>query len=291
MRVEGEHWLPKSKDLVKDLKIDPTITSIIPPASADIEQTEQNNSVHHGKFADSSGREYYRILQGPPQDQMLLARLLKGILPVSEVVYLSNVPEQIDPKGRLFVSYKMPLGDIGSSQDQYGAAEVQQDIDLLHLIFADRDHTLYENEKPGSEHNNLRSKDGRTVFFDFGDAFRIPDEYGFWGYDEQEKYNQLRTAMMHRRKTLTEQEHIPFLRERVEMLHKSLTGEHGHAFVQAIVSDIERRGTEVPRVIRTAPGKSTEEKVLAFQNEIEKRIEALRAGLNDPLDDESLDAA
>ncbi len=286
MNQENSDWLRKSKELVSKLNVDPTTTSIIPPDGTQIKQKEREHSGIHGKFADTSGREYYRILQGPPKDQMLLARILKGVLPVSDVVYVSDMPEQIDTEGHLYLSYKMPLEDIGPSQAKYGPEEIQQDIDLLRLIFSDRDHSLYERNRPGSEHNNLRSKDGRTAFFDFGVAFQNPEAYGSWAYgDESESHHQsLRAAMIERRKTPIELKNIPFLRERVEALHKHLAGEYGNTFIRAIVADMERRGIGTPQVILAAPGKSVDERISAFQKEIEKRIEALRAGLNDPIE-------
>ncbi len=234
-------------------RIDPHKSSLINIKAENLKDIRKDFGSMHRIVEDPEGRrlyggEHFRF----GSDQMLLTRMLKGIVNVSDVVFVK------DEKGEgKFYSYELPLEDSSPeyaerSTDLYNA---DAGVFMLTHIFHDGDHKW-----PMA---NTRAQYQRHAFFDF-EHFG-----GFWrdfyaGRPEEIKKD------LQGKDTYSKQ----ILSTKIEELLRRFDGEEGLNFLQFIVSSIEKEGAGVPKSIQEAPG---EDKVTAFQAELIKRIQKVKA--------------
>lgn len=139
---------------------DPTKASILSPTADELHGTE-TNEYGNRVLTDDVGRHFHEIVKRP-EDQMFLSRLLKGVFPVSDVVFTS-----VGDYGK-FYSYEIPLSDIGSDES-YDRQHAEVDCKILEIVFSDSDHVPKGRWYLGENINeqNVRSEGSKTAFFDF----------------------------------------------------------------------------------------------------------------------------
>lgn len=154
--------------------------------------------------------------------QQVVARMLKGILNVSDVV---AVPDSHGEEK--YYSWKTPLDKIS---DESTKEQVEAEQMLLRYLFNSRDHMF---NRYSDWANNGRYKDGKLVHFDFGeDAYRFLEAPS----DRDSLLARLRNM---RPKTLSS------LRDKVTELQARFEGESGKAFFRSITEASDGPVTEL----------------------------------------------
>lgn len=200
-------------------------------------------------------RRYWNIIDAPA-DQMFLARMLKGVLPVSDVVF--------DESTKKFYSYEMPVERVEKTADssEY-QAHMKADRLILALVFDDRDHGV------GKDHEqNMRSAKGAHVFFDFAN---VTD---FWeSSDPFRKESEINAAI---------DELYPrdkeALSQKASQLENAIKGSEGLDFLTAIVTNMQTIGAGLPSILKGKRGK--QEPLVAFQKEALKRLALIKYAIS-----------
>lgn len=194
---------------------DPKLYSVLPPKA---ENLELDPNDEYGWLVDqSTGDRYYEISQAP-RTQMLVARLLKGVLPVSDVLVVED-----SATGKVkILSKEMNLEE---TEDESCDAAHIADAYFLDFVFRDNDH--------GPDKNMVISEDFKKHFlYDFGESEQIFGE-DFYVSSEEVMNNQLQ-AMPRDIQTL--------LRDRLQSFVGRLESDEGLAFVQAVLASIPDEG-------------------------------------------------
>src|SRR3989338_7707290 len=226
-------------------------------------------------YTDKEGRHFYAIGE-KASDQMLLSRLLKGVVPVSDVVYIKDQDGGEFYSHSLFRRGKDALENVDKNFEvDYGLEELDVDILLLQYIFSDGDHgprgtpqrvTEFPLQPEGAYSNIDRQRDNFS-FFDFHHF-----ERHFWEESGKE--------FLHKFLKENLQKFNPhqkaFLTTRLKQLRDRVTGEQGTQFLKDILSSIEKETGMRPKVITVAPG---ENKLSSLQEELTKRIEQIQKEL------------
>ncbi len=123
------------------------------------EKVEQERTVRY--FTDiETGERYYEVTSSPDV-QEFLARLLKGIVPVADVMSITDSTGQVHT-----VSREMPLNDY----PEENSVDVFVGEILLQVIFDDGDHSVEEDQ------NVVVNESGKGMLYDF-EMFRDFHEY------------------------------------------------------------------------------------------------------------------
>lgn len=249
---------------IQNSRPDPTKTSVI---GVERDGGVQFDHIHLGKapytytehktnvLKDSVGRSYFEITKFGA-DQMFLARILKGIMPVSDVVYNNGK----------FMSYEMPLGLIPKDAEEiHWKKKVQVYNFLLEFIFSDGD---YHSPIGG----NAAGTEDAIGLYDF-------DVFGslFWKQPDIKKYTD---GISNKHSNLNDHQFRTLCRELLSRLREVLGDEGGLAYLRAVLSNIRESSSETPVTIRNSPGNGIEEKTRSFRNEVLRRIEQLETFIN-----------
>lgn len=149
--------------------------------------------------------EYVELKENnQPKEQQAIARLVKGIIPVADIVSRRDAPEKRYSK-------VMPLEHI---QQEDTPADVRAYLEFMSSVFGDEDRVLSE-----STQHNIQYENGKAVLFDFA-GFKIADApQGLSG----------RSRGPHTRESLTK------LLELLSEFSKRLEGEEGKAFLNSVL--------------------------------------------------------
>ena len=177
---------------------DPTKQSALLPSGETLQKIAINGK-DRDILVDSDGRKFHEIVSSPA-NQMFLTRLLKGIIPVSDVLY--------DSASGKYLSYVMPLADIEQSPES--RLEFSADSTILAFIFSDNDH--FES---GPHYENRRRKDNSYAIFDF--------EYFSEFNDVRLPAERLRSGMFTKREDPAS---LRILLDRLERIRERCTGEN-----------------------------------------------------------------
>lgn len=144
-----------------------------------------------------------------PQKQQAIARLLKGIINVSDLIET--------PQG--FVSKEMPLEKVVEPSRRN---EVLADIELLSLVFNDYDHALegehnLDGAVAASGHQNLRVENDRVAYYDFDRGT-------------------LARAVVPKLRREVPEGALRILVDKLDALYERFRGEEGKQFIASIVS-------------------------------------------------------
>ncbi len=185
-------------------------------------------------------------------DQMLLARLLKGIVSVSDIVYIKD---RDDWGG--YYSYKLPLNSELEAVDLDGLrVKVRSEEIILSAIFSDFDHEI------GSvHHQNLRVEGDEFAFFDFENFT------SFWINRNMSIGEQFRKYYSD-----FDEENRGRILRKLNELEVRFQGN----FLEHILKSIENYNDDVPVVIKEAPG---DNKIESFRQEVLRRIIELKTAL------------
>ncbi|GEM_PF-1367962 len=152
---------------------DPTTYSSLPPEkfkhtdTITILDTHTNEEVERKVYTDDRGSRYFEITHFP-RTQLFIARVLKGIVNVTDVHMIKPARKDQEP---LFLSKELSIEKIEQKPD----ADLRADLYVLGSVFRDVDRSfpkpkyrqaktdLTEPRKGG----NMRMDDGRTFQFDF----------------------------------------------------------------------------------------------------------------------------
>lgn len=219
---------------------------------------------------DKEGRVFYggeHFKEGP--NQMMMVKMLKGIMPVSDVVFAKDD----DGKGH-FYSYQIPLIDSKDAGiNEQTLAKMEVDALLLNSIFHDKDHTAFKGYKNKITKDNVRIEGEKYVFFDFSlfESFWLdkPSEFPYMNPFD---------SFCDKVAEISESEKR-MLSERLDQLQNRFQGEDGLQFLHAIIDSIpviDQRLT----VIDDAPGT---DKIKSFQEELLKRIKQQKEYLADKM--------
>lgn len=216
MAFEAFKRSKKEKD-VRDLvdtgtrDADPASYSMLPPEEMRTKVIRPLNEI--GLPVRTAEGETYYELGGAhdPRGQRAVARMLKGILNVSDIVSLPDAGG--DEK---FYSWKTPLKGIeqNTTKEQFAAEQM-----LLGYVFNSNDHLF--NRMSGWV-NNGRYENEKAVHFDFGE-----DAYNFLRKPDREYL----VAQLKQQSPET----VAYLNGKVSELQDRFEGEQGRTFFKAIV--------------------------------------------------------
>lgn len=196
----------------------------------------------------SSERRFWEIKAPSPADQLFLTRILKGVIPVSDVVY--------DPASKKFYSYEMPIETVEKVPNKLDhKASIDADLFVLSQIFGDGDHE--HGRKSGDK--NIRDTGDAHVLYDF--EF-FADE--FWASGNFEEIRSAIERLYPRDKEM--------LGNKVSQLENMLMGVEGMNFLQAIVDNMEKTGAGLPVVLNIDDMGTKQNALAAFQKEVLKRL-------------------
>jgi hypothetical protein len=224
--------------------------------------------------------------EGP--DQMCLVRLLKGIIPVSDILYVKDK----DGHGR-FSSYEIPLAGTDNESGLSTLDRAKMDEAILSIIFNDNDHASFSFDDK-KEKLNVMVDDVGYAFFDF-EAFAY-----FW------RHNSFIQDRMQAVLVNCSSDQIRFLHHRLDALIDRFDGEKGIEFITSVVSYVIKTTGLKMRVIEEADkvdkhgdfwfgGNTPEEKlsvvdksdktkkISCFATELVSRLKKMRAMLDSTL--------
>lgn len=192
---------------------DPTTYSMLPPEEMHVKLIRPLNE-YSLPVRTADGETYYELSnKNDSRGQQVVARMLKGVLNVADVV---TVPDE-EGKDRYY-SRKMPLQKIESDTSKEELAAEQL---LLEYLFNSKDHLFNPHSNWA---NNATYKDGKMVHFDFGEDadnfLRAPTN---------------RDSLIARLRFMSP-ETIAHLKEKLAELHDRFAGEEGKEFFRAIIA-------------------------------------------------------
>jgi len=201
---------------------DPTTYSMLPPDEMRVKLIRPLNE-YSLPVRTADGETYYELSnKNDPRGQQVVARMLKGVLNVADVV---TVPDE-EGKERYY-SRKMPLQKIENDTSKEELASEQL---LLEYLFNSKDH-LFNPQSNWA--NNATYKDGKMVHFDFGEDadnfLRAPTN---------------RDSLIARLQFMSP-ETIAHLKEKLSELHERFAGEEGKEFFRSIIAASAAPATEV----------------------------------------------
>ncbi|HYC34751.1 MAG TPA: hypothetical protein VEC13_03390 [Candidatus Paceibacterota bacterium] len=229
---------------------DPRESSII--GVRGLEKVGQSEDGKADRFVDKDGRVFYGEIKPDkhPADQMLTARILKGIIPVSDVVAVQT------DEGVKFYSHELPLDKIKPKEvSSTDSMESYADTLFLKFIFSDDDHY--------PESLNMYSENTHHALYDFDEAS------DFWkknfGRDEK---NYVRFLSPQEKSLLI---------ERARALEDRLKGKDGLAFLESVVESVRKEGNLESGMLKTKEGqkKLPFRQVKKLRDEIIRRAERL----------------
>ncbi len=185
---------------------------------------------------------------------MLISRLLKGVVAVSDVVFIKDG----DGNGNYY-SYKLPLEhapQIPDIKEQMNRAYIEELICCA--VFTDYDHGVGELRK---DMHNFTSGNKNFTFFDFDQATY------FWRYAGQ-KVAHAALRIKHHIGTDGVKVFVQKLDELEDRFRSS--------FLQDVVASIEKNNGDIPVIIKEAPG---DNKIESFRQEVLRRIIELKTAL------------
>ena len=254
---------------------DPTLSSVVGPRDREgVRQIGTWNLVGSQIIEDQFGRKYYEITSNA-SDQMFLAKLLKGVLPTSDIIYIkesSSNTDQLNSKEGRFFSYEMPLDKMKRPPEAPKTLrfEAQAYRLLLAHVFSDYDRKVWG--KTGM-HNGRISDTGITLhdFADFANKF---------SYTESETERD-------ERRNVDWSEWVAycgnewedtrnFLRHKCTELKNRLEGEQGLSFMKAVITNMQTQKVPLPTVLGDA---TSNESLFKFQEEVLLRISLLQESL------------
>ncbi|MDB5244964.1 MAG: hypothetical protein JWN90_69 [Parcubacteria group bacterium] len=222
---------------------DPTQYSTLSPTKP-LEDTGSLTQLR-GKKILTDGVDRYVQLDSSmsPERQQVIARMLKGIINVADIVTVEN------KKGLELYSRILPHEKIQRKSTQN---EIVADQAILELVFGDYDRVVYEkygmNDK---EHHNLRIEGGIGSFFDFGGAnFELP---------------------IHSEQLIVEKTEVyTFLKNQLDQLEARFAGPQGREFLDSV---IRASGKTIAQLFPKTEGNSNVED---FQDMLLSRILTVR---------------
>jgi len=248
---------------------DPTMASLLTPPQDSLRVIRKND---YGRdvVAGPDGLLLHEIIQNET-DQMFLARLLKGVIPVSDIVFVKD-------DGR-FYSQEIPLEDVMSGADYtYDKVNARIDILILDLIFSDGDHSLRKRIDSPVVGHNAQSDGTKTVFYDFG-AFPggFFEDRSAYSRDSKKEADQFEGAVRYLHHD-ENQKRIAL--ERLAELRLHLEGESGISLMRAILASMKREGAGTPYVIEELRKEEpSADPVVVFQEEILRRISLMEQAI------------
>jgi hypothetical protein len=239
---------------------DPKISSVV--GVDGVQELEVVDKIAKDKslniIGDDVGRVYFggeKFKSGP--DQMLIARLLKGIVNVSDIVYVKDT----DSPG--FYSYKAPIDKVQHKEARDHSKEVVEkakvDLALLQIIFSDFDHIVNEIQRINE---NFIYENGEYAFFDF-EPRNFWSIYATWDYSKYKELCEYRIKFI-------EKSRLPFFLEKVhEMKERIQSG-----FFEEVLNSVRKytKDDESFFLLCNAPG---ENKVESLKNELLRRIDII----------------
>ncbi|MDB5190369.1 MAG: hypothetical protein JWN49_695 [Parcubacteria group bacterium] len=195
----GQSYSEADPTLYTQVRLDST-----PRESGDVTQT------HHKKeiFTDGVNKFVQLEARYDPERQQAIARMLKGIINVADIVSLEG------ESGKEFYSKVLAHDKIVQKTNHQ---EIEADIMLLKSVFGDVDRDLYQEQgMKDAEHHNLRIKANAVSYFDFASArfnYQLNPEY----------------LEMH------DFEVIDLLESKLDMLEERFKGEEGKQFLNSII--------------------------------------------------------
>jgi hypothetical protein len=238
----------KTEDDNKIETHDPTTASVLPRVKHELKITDiRAPGVVLGDRIDRK----FHMIRSLPEDQLFLARMLKGIMPVSDITY--------DKHG--FYSYEMPLERIDSESKPYTWEQGLADTLILDAVFHDDDHEI-SGKGPDWSFTNGERRGDAAVFFDFenfGRRFWKPSRISeLWTRRLFKDSPEARTACL----------------DRLKDLRETFEGRAGLEYLKTILGNVRRARKETPRVIAKAPGSTEPERLKTFQEELLDRIDS-----------------
>ena len=230
---------------------DPTTSSVYLGSTSKLKRTGKIPLYGREVAQDVHGRFLYEIDRNP-KDQMFLARLLKSVMPVSDVVY-DSVREK-------YYSYKIPLDAVESKWGNFGGHSYA-DILILEYIFSDADHG-------GGSHNIVKGKDNKHALYDF-------ELFGtFWHYSPVD------TRHLSFLNSGTKEEYDALI-QRLASLKQHVSGENGRSFMRSVLNNMATMRGDAPHVFskQTIRGVEIQPTVEMFQDEVLRRIDVMLAAL------------
>jgi len=259
------HLKKSGKEKIQESHPDPTKTSIV--VSPEEKLKEAGRNLGHWRLGkimvDKLGRRFHEIAEGG-SDQMLIARMLKGILSVSDVVNSRNEAGYLGD----FSSYEMPIADIEKDlQSPYSREDMHVASNaVLWIIFHDFDHEPDPGEHKPQNVNGI--DEDKIALYDLGHASRF-----FWvpvtvdlriTFGNMSESNKLCTLHL-----------LKQMKERFSKKGK------GIEFLRDILSDMKKRGAGIPEIISSAPATSGDDKLVFFHLVFMDRIDRALGALTD----------
>ncbi len=161
MGIEGRAGAPQPSAEDAYAEADPTTVSPL-PLQGPLEYVGYTDPVkRYGIYSDGQDR-YVQLPEDAAERQQVVARLLKGIVSVADVV------AKTDAGGTRHFSKIMPHERIA---DHTSNDEIYADIELMRLIFNDTDRSYStKDDYMGELASNLKVEDGKATYYDFGSA-------------------------------------------------------------------------------------------------------------------------
>jgi len=146
-----------------------------------------------------------------PEVQLITSRILKGISPVSDVV-------QTTEENSGFYSKKMNIASVRETHQSPQTAAA--DLELLNLVFGDRDHQLHSTNAKTSEYDhNVTYDKGKFALYDFDKA----------------KLDEMESKSIFFDHT---PESAKLLLDKLLQLKTRISGKDGYQFLESVMRDI-----------------------------------------------------
>lgn len=176
-------------------------------------------------MTDRSGRKFYKIeSHRNAPSQMFLSLILKGTMPVSDIVYIKTKNR---PSGA-FYSYDIPLENIDAEYEYDAYKDVAADAFVLEYIFGESDHRTPDNRKRGAQKYQISMYD-----------FEIFGKY-FWKAENISQESIDMFVLLLNKKSLL---------KRLNDIRIILEGESGLIFLKNIVNYIKNVSGKTPYVL------------------------------------------
>lgn len=197
-------------------KANPDLYYPLSPKWENLELQGYTDRGHAIFFDKETGEKYYQIQMGE-EGQQFVSLILKGVIPVSDVVTVVN-----DDAETLYLSREINTQDYQTEVDTLDARASTQ---LLKIIFCDSDH-IVSKKNP----HNIQFTDGKFVIYDLHQAaWDFLDSPFFDKNLEATKFLSL--------------ELLQKLKSKLEAFEKQITGSEGRRFASAVYQKVFAEAT------------------------------------------------
>lgn len=244
----------------KERQPNPNLVSPLPAALEGVPPLDEAHAPSSPVRHEVRGEVYWEILKWP-ETQQLITRILKGIMPISDIIRYQ--PDE--SRAPRFFSKELRLSE---TEERAGPDEINADVFILEAVFRDDDHSFFKDSTQYQHHNLIRSGDKYTLY-DF-EAVRSQ-------FFSARNPLEVQMLMINLKKLTPESKKL--ILQKLDLIQERVAEEKGREFLESVLANIQKPVTSLfSHFKKPSTSSLNEEQALRlFQAKLLSRIEETRS--------------